>query len=296
LIPSGTILILIISLEVCNKKILSQYRISPEISTIIAGDSRAQAYDDQIIEASKNISQGSESMMYTYFKLKALLQSNPQINKIYLGVSYHSFAAYYDDFTFKSDVASNYLFILPIKLQFSLLSDYRSNNYQLISKSLIKSLINCFGLKSNLSFIGKSFTYTSNIKLNKKDVLATIDKMYFEKLQYRDFSLINIEYFGLIIDLCKTNGVSFVILNPPTYYLHDQNIPQNFKDKYTQLMNLNSVKVINFDNLLNQDLYYMPDGIHINKQGSENISKYLNEVQRNEISTKTSCLILRCKN
>ena len=79
------------------------------------------AANDKLIENSQNISHLSESFIYTYYKLKALLASNPQIETVYLGAGYHSFAAYYDIYTCKEGVLGRYLYLLPPKEQFRLI-------------------------------------------------------------------------------------------------------------------------------------------------------------------------------
>jgi len=52
-IPVISILILVLILEYVNKNILSNYKFPSNVSILIAGDSRAQAFNDQIIEGSK---------------------------------------------------------------------------------------------------------------------------------------------------------------------------------------------------------------------------------------------------
>jgi len=218
-------------------------------------------------------------MLYIYFKLNALLDNNPQIKTVYLGVYYDSFAAYYDDFTYRSDVSSNYFLILPSKQQFTILSDFRMKNYNLITKSILNGF-NSIITKRRVSFIGNSFTYSSKIELSNTTIQETIDQIYYKKDNYNDFSFINIEYFVKIIDLLSKKNISLVVLNSPTYYLHDKKIPQHFKDFYLKIMNANRLNVVNFNNLLQNESYYMPDEVNINQQVADIITNYLNNVQK----------------
>ena len=70
-------------------------QIKGNISDIYIGDSHIKhAINDSIIPNSLNIAESSESFYFSYFKLKILLENNPSIKKVHLGLSYHNLSNY----------------------------------------------------------------------------------------------------------------------------------------------------------------------------------------------------------
>ena len=72
---------------------LNHLQLDESTNVLILGDSHTQyGLDDSIILNSLNISQSAQHFIYSYNVLKQLLNTNSQIEKVILGVSFHSFA------------------------------------------------------------------------------------------------------------------------------------------------------------------------------------------------------------
>ena len=113
------ILLFVLTISILNykgNKKLNEYRINKKTTTAFFGDSHVQeCINDSLIPNSINLSLHSESLYFTYYKMKGVLNNNQSIKKIYLGISYHSLSSYYDDFVFgiySKSTAPKYFFIL----------------------------------------------------------------------------------------------------------------------------------------------------------------------------------------
>ena len=149
-----------------NTRKIESYKFNKGINKLIAGDSRTQySINDKLIENSKNISQNSEGLLYTYYKLKTLLGNNPQIDTVFLGVSYHTFSSYYIDIQKKPDVSGRYFFILSGGEQFRLLTDTK-NTFPLIQYSLIESTKNWYNNTPDSTFMGGYDCYSTPVKIS----------------------------------------------------------------------------------------------------------------------------------
>jgi len=82
----------------------STFKVREGVNVLFAGDSHAQyGLSDKLEERTQNISYRSEKFIWSYLKLKKILDQNKDLKKIYLSVSYHSFAKGNDvDLTGKS--------------------------------------------------------------------------------------------------------------------------------------------------------------------------------------------------
>jgi len=64
-------------------------KLSNDITIVFAGNSTVEcAVDDNLISRSVNIAQSGEAYLYSYSKIKALIEVNEQINTVFLGFSY----------------------------------------------------------------------------------------------------------------------------------------------------------------------------------------------------------------
>src|SRR5688572_25260441 len=88
--------LLLFVLSFFNKRLLGQYKNEPHLNMLILGDSHVQnAVDDGQLPYSINLSQGLEMFMFSYAKLKVMLESHPHIKKVILGCSYHNLSMTY---------------------------------------------------------------------------------------------------------------------------------------------------------------------------------------------------------
>ena len=272
-------LLISISINFSNNLILKNIKLKKNIKHLIIGDSRTQIFDDSILDDCQNIAQGSESLYFSYLKLDKLLKSNQSIKNVYLGVSYHSFSSYFDEYTFNSNVVSNYFFILPYKDKIDFILNDDINIKGLIKNFFIKGVSNIVSKKK--SYIGHSYIHSSDRKPTEKSIQLRISKQFTTENSL-NYSNLNILYFDKIVKLCYKYDVELFILNTPTHSLHHKKTPKKYINKYLDLTsNIDNHHMIRFENILKDEMF-LPDGDHINKFGANIISFKLKTFINNE--------------
>jgi hypothetical protein len=250
---------------------IGDYQLDSGISEIFIGDSHIQsAVNDSLIIAGKNFGQFSESVYYSYFKLKLILAANPNIKKVYLGFSYHSLSNYYDDFAkgkYAQSVSPKYFFILTFGEQFKHVL-WNLNVFPSYIKRIIKSGIYNLSGENNYTFSGGYSNPFSNASAIQLSMAKRINYQFYKNKQLNDFSAINQLYLHEIINLCKNNNVELVLFNTPMHAYYRSNVPIEYINKYNHIIEKYQLKVIDFSDLTLEDDCYLPDGEHVSEKGA----------------------------
>ncbi len=256
-----------------NSSLMENYRVDATVSSVFIGDSHVQsAVDDKRFRSSLNLAQHSEAPIFSYFKLKFLLQSNPSIKEVYLGFGYHSISAYFDDYTFgeySENISSRYFFIVPFEIQKEILARNKQAIPMIIHNSGVKGWDNLFAEKRELSFVGKYENGYKKTAVAKKSVNKRICQQFFESDTLRGFSAVNIEYFYKIIELCTSRKIKLLVINTPLNSYYKSRIPAKFTSAYDSIVSRGKVELINFDDLILTDSCFIPDGDHVSEKGAE---------------------------
>lgn len=250
------------------------------ITIIFSGDSNIEcAINDSLIPHSINIAQSGEAYLYTYVKLKALLEYNKQIKTIFVGFSFHTLDKSYDDlwlfdneFVIEKNKSYNYLlglnekkiiFMNNPKSYLQGITECIKENFVVIGKSYFSGTINNFG----------GYRYLVRDKLQKN--IALIDSLKKNDFHF-DEGKNQIKYVKLISDLCRQNNVKLILLNVPKHKVYTKSFNYNIKD-----YGMTVQSVLMQDSLL--DLSAMPlndscygDVTHLNYKGAIVFSRYLN--------------------
>lgn len=261
-----------------NVKTIENFRFHKGINKIIAGDSRTQySINDKILPNTINISQNSEGLLYSYFKLKTLLLNNPQIDTVFLGVSYHNFSYYYNDIHRVPDVTSRYFFILAPFEQIRLLMDTK-NSLPMIQQSIIAGTKNWIRNTPDYAFLGGFESYSTNILLSDSFIVKRINSQYFDDGKLYDFFEENIIYFGKIAKMCKEMNVTLIVLNTPMHPGYKEKVPPKFVNEFYSLVKIDGITIIEFNDLKLSDNDFLPDGDHLQESGARLATLYLNEL------------------
>ena len=279
--PIGIFIITLITITYLNNKIFIEYKLNKNVGNIFIGDSHVQlAINDKIVKNSINLSRNSESYIFSFYKINLLLKNNPSIKKIYLGFSYHNLSSYYEDFIFghsSKDVAPNYFFILPFSENLNFIK-YNSKELPTYFKNVfITGFKNVLSKNNKNSYLG----YYENGFKSTQAIQNSMDKrllfQFYKNGKLNKFSNYNIHYLTKIIDLCKKNRIDLVMLNTPLHNYYKNKIPKEYIEKYNEIININDLNVIDFNDLTLSDSCFIPDGDHISEKGALLISKYLND-------------------
>ncbi len=271
-IPFGVLILLLFLLNYINNKAMTDYKTDTGVQSLFMGDSHIEcAINTALLPDAANLSQSSESLLFTYFKLKYILQNNPSVKKVYLGFSYHNISTYADEFTYGQyayDVTSRYFFILPVEQKKEIIQ----HNPKQLPKFLGKLLINGFNTviekKENYSFLGRYKNEYKNIEASKKSMDYRISQQFYEDGKQRGFSAVNIVYLNKIILLCREKNIELELLKTPLHSYYKSKVPLEFIEKYDSLNNLNKLKLIDLSNLILNDSCYLPNGDHVSQRGA----------------------------
>jgi hypothetical protein len=278
-IPLFFLLISILLIFYISKKI--DYKINNNIKEIYIGDSHIQcAINDSLLTNSKNASTGAESFYFSYFKLKILVEQNKQIEKVYLGASYHSLSNYYDQFIvgeFSPSIAPKYFYVLPLKEKIKLIRWNLNNLPKFIGT--LSEVSQRYLFESNAYNYGN---YSNKFKKSRA-VKSSMDKrlnfQYYTGKDLNDFSDINMLYFSKIIELCSSNNIDLILLNTPIHPYFKSKVPAVYINKFEELAKNNNLKVIDFNLLTFTDSSFIPDGDHVSVKETFNIAKALESLK-----------------
>jgi hypothetical protein len=249
----------------------SEYHVDPNVKSIFIGDSHIQnAINDAQLPASINLASNSESFYFSYYKLLMLLRSNPSVENVYLGFSYHSLSDYYDDFIsgeYSAVTAPKYFFLLPPSEQLKMVY-WNSHKLPSFTKSIVKEGFKKLNKPNYHPFFGgyvNEFPISSAVdsSMNKR-----LNFQYFTDGKLNGFSETNTEYLLKIVDLCKEKNINLYALNTPLYEYYHTRVPEAFKENLRSAIEENQINYIDYSDLLKERSYFIPDGDHVSVSGA----------------------------
>ena len=257
-------------IDISAKTGINEYKIDKSINKLALGDSHMRlAIDDALVPRIKNLAHLSESFVYTYNKLDRLSSSNPHIDTVYIGVSFHSFADYYDKHSVGEFVLGRYFFTLAGKEQIKLLR-MAEDPFKLLFKTTIIDLKDLLRKKGRYKWLGAYDNEFSETAIEAEAIRTRIDAQYYRDGELRHYSDLNIEYFSKIISLCRERSIVLIAVNTPMHQDYIMQVPEKFKTRYYSIIEKNQLALIEFaalDSVWSVN-HFTPDGDHLSKEGS----------------------------
>ena len=283
LITGLTVIGLIILSDFAIKNRESRFlKVRDDVSVIFAGDSYVEcAVNDRLIKRAINIAQSGEAYLYSYAKIKALLEHNRQIRTVYIGFSFGDLLMEKEkSWVFSSEFVTekvqyyNYLMEPPEK------SLILKNNPIAYLSGLTKSVNNNFQ-----SFVKSYFSEDSSGSIKNfggykhlvRDKLSLDTELNLYNEQPVEKSLVQEKYLKMISELCRQNSVDLILFCTPKYKSYNANINDNIRQIWLQVRNS-----LPLDLLADYSAFILPDSCygdltHLNYKGAEVFSSYLNE-------------------
>lgn len=262
-----------------NKTQFKTFRVEQGVNKLAAGDSHIEmAIDDSILKNTLNIGHASESLVYTYNKIKLLKKENPEIDTIYLGIGFQSFSDFYDGFTIGPHILKKHLFILPLTIQLELLSKVKKPIHILAKWTGEELKTNFKGKRNPKYWLGKFNNYYDNVTISDKAVNRRVNLHYFKRREVRGISDYNVLYFKKIVEYAHKNNIHLVVLNTPLHKKYSKQVPNSFKEFYYKIIKEHKLQLIEFEQLQLKDSDFLPDGDHVSKSGAVLVSEYLNNI------------------
>ena len=286
-----------------NKFLLKDYIYQTENfkikeNILLMGDSHAQyAFDNEQIKNSRNIAFRSEKYIWTYFKLKKILEAKKEIKKIFLTFSYHSTGKHNErelvDAKSRRFFYNRYFMLLDYDGVQDLegISHFNSDLY-------IYNLKYQFGLPFETYkdwklvpyiFLGENkFNQFSFSGYYQKEKMTDLSTKSLKKTLKRHFSShyepshIQVKYFRKIQDLCLKSSVDLIVVTPPVHPKYFAKIPKDVERSYWhEILRLESlgIKTLNLSQLSLPDSNFK-DFDHLNSKGAQVVSNILNKEMR----------------
>lgn len=266
-----------------NKRKENVLKISPDRYLVFAGNSTVEcAVEDRLIDHAINVAQAGEAYLYSYAKIKALLDQNEHIRTVFIGYSYA-------DLLFEKEetwLLSDYFMVEKVQYYHYVLGKqekaflFKSNPLAYL-KGGIKSIV------KSLETVAKSFSADVNrnsipnfggYKRLERDKLNEDPGLQNGRNETVNPSTNQLRYLSMISELCHQRSVDLVLFNPPKHKSYTENLDPEIKQLWLDVRHS-----LPADSLLDMSAFPMPDSCygdlsHINYRGAKVFSEYLNEL------------------
>ena len=270
-----------------NKRTGKFLSINEDTYFVFAGNSTVEcSVDDRLIDHSINIAQAGEAYLYSYAKIKALLEQNEQIRYVFISYSYA-------DLLFEKEetwLLSDYFMVEKVQYYHYLLDKQEKellikSNPVAYSRGVIKSIVKSFETVAR-SFttagLGNSIPNFGGYKHLERDKLNVDPDFETGKNEEVRQSTSQIRYLRMISELCQQRSVKLVLFNPPKHQSYNGNIDPEIMQLWLDVRHS-----LPADSLLDLSGFLMPDSCygdlsHVNFRGAKLFSRHLNEILNSE--------------
>jgi len=282
-----------------NKRILNSklFIFNSDVHGLIIGDSHTMtSLNPGMLPSFVNFSQMVESYFYTYYKLKHLLEKNPQIKTVVLGYSYHNLVISQDrsiiDPTYTNRAFDTYYCMLD--------KEAKSVIWQVNKKFISDYLRYEFGVpfgfyKNNIAvriraLFGKTFTDAdrsffggyyrgSGTVLNDHETDDYVLSIYYpgnDKSGIKE-SAISVKYLHKILVMCTEKKIQVILYNAPLHPHLLKRIPNEAKTLFAALTKEISahhpaVEYLDLSSMKLTDSMF-GDSNHVNGAGADIVTK-----------------------
>tara|TARA_B100001250_G_scaffold381171_1_gene373253 strand:+ start:145 stop:945 length:801 start_codon:yes stop_codon:yes gene_type:complete len=251
-------------------KYYSVYELNKDIKYLFLGTSLSEcAFNDKLIDNSKNLAKSNECYYYNYFKVKQILNNdNNNVESIFIDFSNFIIGPKSNELIWNNEGMSSFL---PIYLPFLSIQDFKI----FINYSNFLDLIKFFsyGVRFNLKKIlnfnfGINNTHGGYLKLDRNIKSDINFQLNFEK----GLGEINIKYLNRIINLCREKGILVYLVRTP---LHPKTKLSNEKELIDLKKTFTGIKFLDYSKFkLSYDQY--GDQMHLNYKGAMVFSNWFN--------------------
>jgi hypothetical protein len=255
----------------------SFYKINSSSNILIFGHSHSScALNDSLIDHSINFSEGAEPYFYTYYKLRKLIEANPNIHVLILEYTNNVFSAETDKWVYGKRCLINqypkYSQLISIKDKWFICRK-NPRPYLIAFRDALKA-------KTRLLFKRNVLVYNT---LRWREDLLNMQKMKeFPKSNLKtsnsnanieSSSTLNILYLKMIVNYCRVNNIKLILFRSPLHQFY-------MRDFETELANLlrsdfSNIPFWDYSNYPLKDYEFL-NLSHVNYKGAERFSKVIN--------------------
>ena len=252
------------------------------VSVLIAGDSHPEkSINPNRFKSAKNISQGAEPYVLTYWKLKKIYESH-QPDTLILGFSIHNFSQF-NDYKFSSKRWSIEMFkrSYPIQNFMEIKGETPVDYFEFFKVFWNQTAY--YPKKKHVNYIG---SYSNSKHSDLTDWKTAIERHYYWEEKTLGVSDVSVNYLDKIIEMSQQHGITVILSGNPVYSKYYDNIPTPIVKAFYALKEKYKSQVIIFDKTKNVSY---PDSLflnadHLNEYGDKRFTgeliTYLNKLNR----------------
>jgi hypothetical protein len=247
---------------------MKQHTFPASVTCLAMGDSHIQtALCDSLYPGLRNIAQTNEAYVYTYYKLKYLTQSNPQIDTLFLGVAPHNFSAYYDVYLTQPDLSANYFWILPPVEQFTILCRM-DHPITYLMGNIWRELTQGGVSGNDTLWLGNWHPVSNRMDPHDPKYIARIESQFYLVDQVTPRSRFNRYWLEQIIHFCRDRKIVLIMIDTPAFNAYRELVPPSYNNYMKNLAMHYDLPIleVSFDHS-NPD-FFLPDGDHLTQEGA----------------------------
>lgn len=286
--------IVILCLIIFVNRYCSVFKIENTKQIVLIGDSHSEcAFDDSVVNGLANYSQMGESYFYSYFKIKKLIDQNPNLNTLLIEISNTQI----DKNTDRRIWGDKYLpFKLPIYGSFmdveslGLLLENNSKGF----KASIFPL-----LKNNTKMLFKGVNYTNDIggyhylTTTINDSIAEYDAIAIDTVSEKgnskenfDSRIYELDYLRKIIEYGESRGLTVFLVRSPLHskyegFVNESDFIKKIKTEFS------TVEFLDFAYFPLSDEHFADVG-HLNYKGARVFSKWFDNLVERGLLTNVN--------
>ncbi len=259
------------------------FKISESKNIIMLGHSQAAcAYDDSIIDNFENCASTMEGYFYTFYKLKKILEANPQITTVFVECTNNQFMKFAENRIWGEYMPSllpKYFPIIDVKGVLFLAKKSPMNVLKAYSVSQ-KIKVNYFIYNKDENYLKKHnivgyIKRIGHLKKEKVDSIIAQNRKISNKSKSGSYLIENVNYLKEIVKLCNDKKVTiYFIRSPmPSYSkFSNDSLFHDILDK--QFSKVPFVDLKDYP----LELTDFNDNMHLNYTGANKVSFFMNEL------------------
>lgn len=282
IIASLTVVLVLVSDYAVRQRESRLLKLSDEITMVFSGDSYVEcAVDDNIVEHSINIAQSGEAYLYSYVKIKSLIENNNNIKAVFIGFSYGDMLMEKEidwlcSDEFVVEKAQHYHYLLSESEKETLFKMNPKAYLKGVIKSVYFNLLAVLKSYYSPGPYSKLFNYGGYKHLVRNKLKADPEIKLQKNVPVKE-SALQVKYLRMISELCQGKSVKLMLFETPKYKTYNINVDDSIKKIWSNIRNS-----LAGDSLIDMSEFNMPDSCygdltHLNYRGAEVFSQYLND-------------------
>lgn len=240
------------------------------------------AYNDSLIQDSRNIAESSEAYFYTYLKVKKVLEQNPSVETLFIECTNNQISPKMNDWTWDSRHLSHkytkYAPFIHLSDQITLLLQnprgFLTSLPYSIKRKFTTVARNDYDFSDQLGGYKYLVRYKTDSLLQNLNPLAAKDELGMSATD--SVSRINLNYLRRIIEIIRKNNKHVVLVRTPIHPMYEGYVNESLYKRIIR-REFSDVDYLDFSKFPLQNEEFGDLG-HLNHQGAKIFSEWFNQL------------------